>query len=129
MLCRNAGVSKDDIGAIRVQYQETFVEIASGAVPALKQELGSELTLEQGAKLSELPGAPDFNASPRDPAAPPYEPADAQQAEPARGKTQKKKHKSKSVEPATPGKSKKQKHKKKLGNRPLEMPTDRKSVV
>ena len=123
MLCRNAGVSKDDIGAIRVQYQETFVEIANSAVPAMKQELGSELALEQGATLNELPGVPDFNASPKGPAAAPYKPADAQQAEPARDKTQKKKHKSKSVELAAPGKSKKQKHKKKPGNRPLEMPT------
>ncbi|MEM7597730.1 MAG: DEAD/DEAH box helicase [Pseudomonadota bacterium] len=121
MLCRNAGVSKDDIGAIRVQYQETFVEIARGAVPAMKQELGPELALEQGATLSELPGVPDFNASPKGPAASPYKPADAQPAEPSRDKPQKKKHKSKSVEPATPGKSKTQKHKGKPGDRPSEI--------
>ncbi|MEO0371421.1 MAG: helicase-related protein [Pseudomonadota bacterium] len=123
MLCRNAGVSKDDIGAIRVQYQETFVEIASSAVPAMKQELGPELLLEQGAKLSELPGMPDFNASPKGPPAAPYKPADAQQAEPTRDKPQKKKHKSKPVEPATPGQSKKQRHKGKPADRPSEMRT------
>ncbi|MBO6789460.1 MAG: DEAD/DEAH box helicase [Dinoroseobacter sp.] len=67
MLCRNAGLSKDAIGAIRVQYQETFVEIARDAVPAMKKELGDELALEQGAKLTELPGVPDFDASPKGP--------------------------------------------------------------
>lgn len=67
MLCRNAGLSKSAIGAIRVQYQETFVEIATDAVPAMKRELGAELDLEQGARLTELPGLPDFDASPRGP--------------------------------------------------------------
>ena len=67
MLCRNAGLSKGAIGAIRVQYQETFVEIANDAVPAMKQELGADLTLEQGAALTELPGPPDADASPKGP--------------------------------------------------------------
>lgn len=77
MLCRNAGLSKDAIGAIRVQYQETFVEIANDAVPAMKQELGAELTLEQGATLTELVGAPDFDASPKGPPAAPHSSDDA----------------------------------------------------
>jgi len=72
MLCRNAGLSKDAIGAIRVQYQETFVEIANDAVPAMKQELGAELSIEQGATLTELAGTPDFDASPKGPPAAPY---------------------------------------------------------
>jgi len=67
MICRNAGISKDAIGAIRVQYQETFVEVLTTAVPALHAELGAELSLEQGAKLTELPGVPDFNNSPKGP--------------------------------------------------------------
>ncbi|WP_253762846.1 DEAD/DEAH box helicase [Ruegeria sp. HKCCD4884] len=74
MLCRNAGISKDAIGAIRVQYQETFVEILSDAVPAMKNELGPELDLEQGARLTELPGVPDFDASPKGPPAAPKAP-------------------------------------------------------
>ena len=67
MLCRNAGLAKKAIGAIRVQYQETFVEIANDAIPAMKQELGETLALEQGAKLTELDGIPDFDASPKGP--------------------------------------------------------------
>lgn len=77
MLCRNAGLSKDAIGAIRVQYQETFVEIANDAVPAMKQELGPELVIEQGARLTELAGTPDFDASPKGPPAAPHTSEDA----------------------------------------------------
>ena len=74
MLCRNAGLSKDAIGAIRVQYQETFIEILSAAVPAMKSELGPDLELEQGARLTELPGPPDLDASPKGPPAAPIAP-------------------------------------------------------
>ena len=75
MLCRNTGLPKDAIGAIRVQYQETFVEIANEAVPALKRELGTQMTVEQGATLTELAGLPDFDASPKGPPAAPSTPA------------------------------------------------------
>ena len=71
MLCRNAGLSKNAIGAIRVQYQETFVEISAKAVPAMKEELGEGLALEQGAALTELEGVPDFASSPQGPPAEP----------------------------------------------------------
>ncbi|MEM9580298.1 MAG: DEAD/DEAH box helicase [Pseudomonadota bacterium] len=67
MICRNANVSKDDIGAIRVQYQETFVELRSSAVGAMTAELGETLELEQGARLTQLPGVPEFDASPKGP--------------------------------------------------------------
>lgn len=77
MLCRNAGLAKSAIGAIRVQYQETFVEISSDAVPAMKRELGEGLALEQGAALTELDGLPDFNASPK---GPPSAPSDRTEA-------------------------------------------------
>ncbi|MEL6573591.1 MAG: DEAD/DEAH box helicase [Pseudomonadota bacterium] len=77
MLCRNAGLSKDAIGAIRVSYQETFVEIATDAVPAMKRELGNEMTVEHDAKLTELAGVPDFDASPKGPPAAPHSSGDA----------------------------------------------------
>lgn len=75
MLCRNAGLAKNAIGAIRVQYQETFVEIANDAIPAMKQELGADLAIEQGASLTELDGVPDFDASPKGPPAQPFKAA------------------------------------------------------
>ena len=69
MLCRSTGLPKDTIGAIRVQYQETFIEIATDSVAKMKAELGPELPLEQGAKLTELVGQPDFDSSPKGPPA------------------------------------------------------------
>ncbi len=69
MLCRNAGLAKSAIGAIRVQYQESFVEISKDAVPALKRELGADLAVEKGATLTELDGVPNFDASPKGPPA------------------------------------------------------------
>ncbi len=75
MICRNAGISKDAIGAIRVQFQETFIEIANEAIPAMTQELGPEMVMEQGAKLTQLPGLPDFDASPKGPPAAAHMPA------------------------------------------------------
>lgn len=124
MLCRNAGLSKDDIGAIRVQYQETFVEIAQGAVPAMKQELGSELMLEQGAKLSELPGVPDFNASPKGPPATPYDSAKAPRAEAPRDKPLKKKHKKGPPKHGAPDEHTKQGFKKKPSDGATGRPTE-----
>ena len=76
MLCRNAGLPKSAIGAIRVQYQETFVEISNDAVGAMKAELGPGLALEQDATLTELDGVPDFEASPKGPPAAKHAPTD-----------------------------------------------------
>jgi len=90
MLCRNAGLAKSAIGAIRVQYQETFVEIAKTAVPAMKKELGAGLEIEQGAALTELAGLPDFDASPRGPSGEPR-PARAIEERPKSRRTQKSK--------------------------------------
>lgn len=78
MLCRNAGLSKDAIGAIRVQYQETFIEILTSAVPAMNEELGPDLEIEQGARLTKLPGTPNFEASPKGPPAGPKAPREPQ---------------------------------------------------
>lgn len=123
MLCRNTGLSKDSIGAIRVQYQETFVEIADGAVSAMKQELGPELMLEQGAKLSELQGVPDFDASPKGPAGSAHRPRDGQRGETARSKAPQKKHKPKTAEQEAPGVRTKPKQKQKAAHTPTGAPS------
>lgn len=84
MLCRNAGLAKTAIGAIRVYYQETFVEIANEAIPAMKSELGEELVIEQGATLTELDGVPDFDASPKGPQSAPADRSEAQKNRPSK---------------------------------------------
>ncbi|MEM7724436.1 MAG: DEAD/DEAH box helicase [Pseudomonadota bacterium] len=65
LLCNGAGLKKDDIGAIRVQFDETFVEISEAAMPGVTDWLKGGGTLEKGVDLTALNGAPDLAASRR----------------------------------------------------------------
>lgn len=118
MLCRNTGLSKDAIGAIRVQYQETFVEVLTEAVPAMKAELGPELTLEQDARLTELAGIPDFDASPKGPPAAPPTPKDASQEGKPRGETSRRKPRSLEPGADAPQSDTRKAHERKMEKRP-----------
>jgi ATP-dependent RNA helicase DeaD len=51
LLCRAGDLSKDDIGAIRVQETETFVELRETAVPGLMSRLDAGGALEKGVKV------------------------------------------------------------------------------
>ncbi|ABV92595.1 DEAD/DEAH box helicase domain protein [Dinoroseobacter shibae DFL 12 = DSM 16493] len=61
MLCRVGGFDRDEIGAIRIQQDETFVEIKEAAVPDTLQGSEASITLEDGAVLSRLAEAPDLS--------------------------------------------------------------------
>lgn len=61
MLCRMGDISKDDIGAIRVQESETFVEIKQSSVDGFATSLGPDMTLEEGAKLTKLDKVPEMS--------------------------------------------------------------------
>ncbi len=65
MLCRMGDISKDDIGAIRVQESETFVELKDNAVAGFLKALGPDMTLEEGATLTKLDHVPDTSRPPR----------------------------------------------------------------
>ncbi len=58
MLCKIGGLTKDDIGAIRVQSEETFVQILEASVPKFLERVGSDMTVEDGAVLTQLDSAP-----------------------------------------------------------------------
>ncbi|QLF70828.1 DEAD/DEAH box helicase [Peteryoungia desertarenae] len=74
MLCRNGNITKNEIGAIKMQPEETFIEIAQSNVDAFLGALGPNKQLERGITVKQLPGAPDFSAPPKDrPARPPRE--------------------------------------------------------
>ena len=60
MLCRVADLTRDDIGAIRVQPRHSYVEVAEGAVPKLVNALGADMKAEDGVTLTRLDGVPDF---------------------------------------------------------------------
>jgi len=82
MLCKMGDVSRDDIGAIRIQPDASLIELRQGAVQGFLSNIGTAMALEDGAKLTQLDNPPKFEKSgkpPRKPGAPhrgkkPYEP-------------------------------------------------------
>ena len=58
MLCGAGGVNKRDIGAIRIQEKQTFVELAAGAVNRFFESIGSEGKLEKNIVATRLDSPP-----------------------------------------------------------------------
>ncbi len=83
MLCKAGGITKKEIGAIRIQPNETFIEISEPAVQGFLKSVGPDMSLENQAKLRALDGPPqlgergprktkrDYDKRPRDRSAPP----------------------------------------------------------
>lgn len=69
MLCKAGGLDKDDIGAIRVQNSESFVEIRNESVDGFLKSIGTNLRLESST-LKKLDTPPAIANSPK----PAYEP-------------------------------------------------------
>lgn len=64
-LCKAGDITRDDIGAIRVQADETYVELLSSALPGFLKALGPDAALDGGAKVTVLDNAPDLGSMPR----------------------------------------------------------------
>ncbi|MEM6310905.1 MAG: DEAD/DEAH box helicase [Pseudomonadota bacterium] len=62
MICKVGGITKSEIGAIRIQPNETFVEIAEPAVPGFLKSIGPEMKLENQASLTALDAAPQLGS-------------------------------------------------------------------
>ena len=60
MICKAGGITKNEIGAIRIQPNETFVEISAPAVDGFLKSVGRDMSLENQAKLTALDGAPQL---------------------------------------------------------------------
>ena len=60
MLCRLGDLTKDDIGAIRVQDSHAFVEILESASTRFTNALGPDMKGEDGAIITKLDKAPDL---------------------------------------------------------------------
>ncbi|MHA6263868.1 DEAD/DEAH box helicase [Arenibacterium sp. CAU 1754] len=60
MLCKAGDITKDDIGAIRIQPDESLVEIREAAVPGFLAAVGPDMRLEAGASLTRLSQPPSF---------------------------------------------------------------------
>lgn len=57
-LCRAGDITNADIGAIRVQVNETYVQILESSVAGFVKAMGPKMELEQGAILTRLDGPP-----------------------------------------------------------------------
>jgi len=60
MLCRLGDLTKDDIGAIRVQDSHTFVEVLESSSARFTNALGPDMKGEDGAVITKLDKAPDL---------------------------------------------------------------------
>lgn len=68
-ICETGGITKDAIGAIRVQQGETFVQIARG----MADRFGAHVEIEPGLEMQRLPGEPVQERGPRPERAPRFE--------------------------------------------------------
>lgn len=64
MLCRAGEITKRDIGAIRMQQDETFVEIDADSLERFLEVLGPQATLERNIRVVQLDGVPEMSARP-----------------------------------------------------------------
>jgi ATP-dependent RNA helicase DeaD len=60
MICKAGGITKNEIGAIRIQPNETFVEIAEPAVAGFLKAVGGDMKLENQANLTALDSPPQL---------------------------------------------------------------------
>ena len=65
MLCKVGNLTKEDIGAIRVQNEESFVELRQSSVAGFLAAIGQNMTVEDGAKVVQLKKPPAIANSPR----------------------------------------------------------------
>ena len=65
MICKMGNITKDDIGAIRIQPNESYIEVRESAVKTLTDALGGDMTLENGAPLTLVANPPSFERGPK----------------------------------------------------------------
>ncbi|MDC0738740.1 DEAD/DEAH box helicase [Cognatishimia sp. SS12] len=58
MLCKAGGLTKDDIGAIRVQKSCTYVQILESSASKFRAAIGPDMVVEDGAAVTQLAETP-----------------------------------------------------------------------
>ena len=89
MICKMGNLDRNDIGAIRVKDNESYIEIRESSVPTLIESLDADMTLENGAPLTKMDKAPSLERGPRPPrkdGKPPFKGRDDKGRPPHRGK-------------------------------------------
>ena len=66
MLCRFGKLTRQDIGAIRMQQSETYVELASDAVDRFVSAIGKDMALEKGIRVKAMDGKPEMTGKSRE---------------------------------------------------------------
>ncbi|TIS58654.1 MAG: DEAD/DEAH box helicase [Mesorhizobium sp.] len=61
MLCRTGGISKREIGTIKMQPEETFVQIAADWADRFLQAIGPDRRLQNNIAVKRLDGTPDLS--------------------------------------------------------------------
>ncbi|BCG92024.1 DEAD/DEAH box helicase [Mesorhizobium sp. 131-2-1] len=61
MLCRTGNISKREIGAIKMQPEETFVQIAAGWADRFLAAIGPDRKLQNNIAVKRLEGTPDLS--------------------------------------------------------------------
>ncbi|WP_299917028.1 DEAD/DEAH box helicase [uncultured Roseobacter sp.] len=64
MVCNKGNLTKDDIGAIRIQPSHSFVEVLASRAEAFVAAVGPDMVLEKGAQLTRLDAAPNLDRGP-----------------------------------------------------------------
>ena len=62
MLCRAGDITKSDIGAIRIQQDESYAEIREAQVDGFLKAMGSDMVLDDGTKVTRLATPPNLPA-------------------------------------------------------------------
>ena len=65
MLCKMGDLTKDDIGAIRINQDESYVQVLETSVAGFLNAIGPKMTLEEGAKLAQMDKEPVLERGPR----------------------------------------------------------------
>lgn len=66
ILCGAGGLTKKNIGFIKMMRDETYVQIAAAKADQFFAAIGAPMTLEKNIRVTPLEGEPDFSAAPRD---------------------------------------------------------------
>ncbi|RWX76678.1 DEAD/DEAH box helicase [Neorhizobium lilium] len=65
IICRNGNITKQDIGAIKMQADQTFIEISAGKADDFMNAIGKDKVLDRGIRVTRVDGTPDLSAQPR----------------------------------------------------------------
>ena len=60
-ICKSGDLTKNQIGAIKMQADETFVEISADHADKFMAKLGKDRLMDRGIRVTKLDGAPDFS--------------------------------------------------------------------